>query len=393
MPGQAGRALLLSGLADGAPGLEARDAADPDQVLFRFTIQDDAGIGSISGAPVTALFPLEAGGGPSAYRRFAVVPGAGALFLLALDKDPLAPWQAGGNYFKLELPRGADEPPSLLARPALLPGGDGAIRTAYAGDRQGRLWRFDFSAGWRRGGMTPFLLFEAIGPEGEAQPVSTKPALVFAPRGTLVLFGTGARDAGAPGIQSFYAIRDIAAPDEPVSRRRLAARTLSDAGDGRLRIAGPSFRYGLTEEERQGWHIDFPQPERSVTDPVAVDGKLVFQTWIPGREGCAAGHMRTYVLEALSGLAIADQPTGSLSAAAWPEPLFLVRTALETGSANAFGRRMARSTYAIRPVAGPLGQEGSAAAPMEAFSSETPVGRLAWREVFNRTPLPQDLQP
>lgn len=397
-PGQAGRALLLSGLADGAPGLEAYDAANPERALFRFTAQDDPAIGSVSGAPVAALLQVEAGGNPAAYRRFAVVPGAGALFLLALDKDPLAPWQAGSNYFRLELPPGEDGAPSPLARPALLPDGGGAVRRAYAGDRQGRLWRFEFSPGWTRGGAAPpLLLFQASGPAGEPQPVSTRPALAFAPGGILVLFGTGDMHAVAPGIQSFYGIRDGAKLTGPVDRGSLSPRSLSDAGEGRLRIAGPSLRYEHSGKERQGWVIDFPQSgrsgERSVTDPVMLEGRLIFRTWIPASEDCGAGQMRTYVLDPLSGLTIGEQPTGSPSPAARPEPLLLVRTGIEAGVPDAFGRRMVRTTYAIRPPAAGAQVAGSAAAPMEAFSTETPAGRLAWREVSSHEALRQGLRP
>jgi Tfp pilus assembly protein PilX len=402
VPGQTGHTLLLSGLADGAPGLEAHDAGDPDRLVFRFTGVDDAAIGTLSGAPAVGRFHAGSDSARTAYRDLAVVPGVGALFLLALDKDPLAPWELNRNYFKLSLPvngEDAEEVEQRLAPPALLPGSDGTIRLAYAGDLRGRLWRFDFRADWAQGNApAPFLLFAASDPQGEPQPITTRPALVFAPRGILALFGTGAPQAAA-AIRSFYGIWDVPASRGRIGRHQLAPRSLSDAAGGRFVIAGPAFRYGLEEEERQGWYFDFPQSdrtgERSVTDPVTVDGRLFFNTWIPGTQACAAGQVRTYALETVTGLTLADQPTGAASAALRPAPLLLVRSILEVSAPDALGRQSARKKYTIPAAPGPPqpGMTAPASAPQFSWDWETPAGRLGWREIFNREELRQARPP
>src|SRR5690606_3134353 len=121
----------------------------PDQVVFTFDARDDPAVLPLRQPLSSARWRV----GGTEYRQFLAVPGAGHLFLLALDQPPGQAWVAGRNYHKLALaPDGADTASSeaALSAPALAPGNDGAIRHAYVGDAGGRLWRLDFDDGWQQ---------------------------------------------------------------------------------------------------------------------------------------------------------------------------------------------------------------------------------------------------
>lgn len=77
---------------------------------------------------------------------------------------------------------------------------DGKVDYVFAGDLQGNLWKFDLtdesSANWDVAyydGTTPEPVFRAMSPEGTAQPITTKPAVMWAcgDHGYMATFGTG----------------------------------------------------------------------------------------------------------------------------------------------------------------------------------------------------------
>lgn len=98
---------------------------------------------------------------------------------------------------------------------------DGTIDTAYAGDLQGGLWKFDLSdtssSNWKVAfGGTPLFRTQNLGtissPRG--QPITTEPQVAFHKLGgTIVTFGTGkffeVGDQSNTEKQSFYGIRDV----------------------------------------------------------------------------------------------------------------------------------------------------------------------------------------
>ena len=91
----------------------------------------------------------------------------------------------------------------------------------YAGDLRGNLWKFDVSStnlvDWTVafGSATdPKPLFQARGPNGEIQPITTKPDVMYHPKehGLLVCFGTGKflglTDFSNTDIQTIYGVWD-----------------------------------------------------------------------------------------------------------------------------------------------------------------------------------------
>jgi type IV pilus assembly protein PilY1 len=406
------RSVLVSGMGMGARGVFALDVSDPAafdgglRALWEFTEQDDPAIGHVSAAPLIAKIKVGMNGGAPEYRYFAVVssgvnnygqeaghtdPG-GALFLLALDKGATSRWKEGVNYYKLAAPASEATLANALATPALVTAGDGSARFAYAGDLQGKLWRFDF------GGKPPFSsapLFEARDEGGRRQPITQAPRVVFAPGGGyLVLFGTGKMiedsDLHPPDFapQSFYAVRDSAAsPPAAVSGRgELARRTLS--GSANYAIKGAGFDY-TGAGAKKGWYFDFPAArtdgERLAASPVLASGTVFVTTIVPGLDPCAVPATRTYVLDALSGFAFnadgvaaSDSATGRLTTAAAGALPMVLELGAFTGPRGATGGASATRKIGILHLQG-----GDAAPGVQQVDVSLPARRISWREVAN----------
>lgn len=293
--------------------------------------------------------------------------------------------------------------PNGLATPALALGPSGAVRFVYAGDLQGNLWRFNFTgdAPWGAALASDTPLFVAQDENGVRQPITTQPRVVFAPGGGfVVLFGTGKfleeADAAIGNFkhQSFYGIYDTTAAKYSVSSRaELAARSLSSGQGDAVTIAGDAFVYGLGDDEKKGWYFDFIDSEktgeRSVTNPLVVDGVLYFNSLIPSGDPCAPGGGRSYMLNTLSGLVPDAALTGQLSRVGMPSSPVPLETAVEIGDRNAIGRRIVKKTHTVFNF-GTGGSKG-VAAQAESGSQDIvlPAGRFSWREILNWLELKQ----
>lgn len=329
------RTALVAGLGAGAPGAIALDISNPGDfastggVLWEFGNDDDADMGYVTGAPQIASFRFgsDAQGRPQ-QRHFAILAsgprnvhrsdanGPGVLFLLALDK-PVTRWVEGENYFKLKTPS-----PTLqldgdaLAAPGIALAPDGTVKALYAGDLQGNLWHFDFSAVGSLQNLaqvTPAHLFTATDARGRRQAISTRPQIVHAPHGGfLALFGSGRlidnadldRRSFAP--QTFYAVRD-SGRDVDLNRSHLAARNVTPVsrdGINGVMITGAAPAY--QNDAQFGWYVDFPEArslgERLIYDPLVVQKQLFFNTLSTGAEACTAITGRSYRLDVLTGI-------------------------------------------------------------------------------------------
>jgi type IV pilus assembly protein PilY1 len=414
------KTVLIAGLGGGADGVLALDISAPDQfdqgggALWEFGRLDDAAIGHVVDAPLIAMFRMTAQRGVPSQRHFAVLsggldhPGRGALFLLALDqsdkstkstksaKPAAARWRLGTDYYKLMPPATDAVAGAALGAPALVFDADGAVRTAYAGDGQGNLWRFDFSATSPAGAAVQ-LLFVARDAHGVRQPITQRPNVVFASGGGyLVLFGTGKlnqtsdNDPASFKPQSFYAIHDPAhpsgapgkpgAPDRALvsGRAALARRTLTAVPD---RAADPV-------DASQGWYLDFSASsgERSVDAASLAGGKVFFNTVVPGSAPCTVAATRSYAVDALTGLAdgrsraVLTRPVSNWQAPPHGAPMVL-ETATEIGPRSATGRALVRQHYAVLAS----GNTGIA----QTATSDVPAQRLSWREIANWPQLHQ----
>lgn len=454
-PASAGEALLgthwktvlVSAMGGGAQGVFALDVSDPEAlaagrgVLWEFTDRDDALMGNVTALPQIARIrtgSAGSGGGLAAYRYFAVVASGlnnyaddghrsatarDALFLLALDKAPDQPWQLNLNYYRLITPVADPALAHALSAPALVNDRDGVLRYAYAGDLQGNVWRFDFNGGapWRDAvgpgaGAQP--LFVARDAAGLRQPITQQPKVVYAASGGyLVLFGTGKlmeqadRAPARFAPQSYYGILDSL--EQPAvlvgSRRELSERVLSGAADAAVfAISGAPMEPGS-----KGWYLDFARAadtgERSIDSGLLLDGLLVFNTVLPGADGCAAAVSRSYALDALTGLAAERATTaanehivGLIQSSYALTPFALPSMASTVARPDSAGQILFEKNYSIAnlgaqstPGAPNPASDASAAAltPVGRATSQIRAGRLSWREVANWRELHQAARP
>lgn len=413
------KTVLAAGMGGGAQGVVALDVTNPAKfgdstdAIFEFTDLDDPDMGNLTGPPTIVKFRVGTKLGLPEYKYFVVVPGglnsykddgdgkfnndgAGALFLLSLDKHPSAPWKLGSNYFKFRTPSKDDALQNGLSAPAPVVDANGAVRYAYAGDLQGNLWRFDFTgdAPWSGAlsGKTPF--FTARDADENHQPITAQPRVAFAPGGGyLVLFGTGKfieeSDAskGSFATQSFYAIHDTLEDAVVAGRSALSSRTLAPDKSGGLTVSGAAFLYGAGDKYKKGWYFDFPESdstgERNVTNGLLLDGLLFFNTLIPGSDPCAAGSGRSYMVNAISGLPPEGEPTGFMSAVGMLGSPVAFSAGAEIGARNAVGRREVKKKHTVFTF-GTGGAKGTAA-PAQNGDGETiaRAGRFSWREILN----------
>lgn len=420
--GQA-RTILLSGMGGGAQGVFALDITDPAHfadnggVLWEFTDRDDALMGNVTALPQIARLRINASStGKASYRYFAVVAsglnnyaadghasssGEGALFLLALDKPRQQPWRLQDNYYRFITPIADATLANALYAPVLVNDRAGALRFAYAGDLQGNLWRFDVDGGapWNKAvgpGPDGTPLFAARDAAGKRQPITQQPQVVYAERGGyLLLFGTGKlieqadRSAARYAPQSLYAIHDsLRQPAELVSgRHQLTRRTL--LGDP----AGASLTLeGATEPgDSKGWYLDLLHAgvtgERSIDNGVIEGGIWTMNTMLPAASACDPARSRSYVLNALTGLAQGHSVSVRLPPAPAPEQPIVGDLSLSYVGRPAL-LPLASSVSLPNPTGGvrvvrefALGHPGQS--PLGTVRSVTRAGRLSWREVAN----------
>ncbi|MBZ2206965.1 pilus assembly protein [Massilia soli] len=421
------RSILASGMGMGARGVFALDVTDPANfasgsgALWEFTEQDDPAIGHVRGAPLIAKLKVAVKDLVPEYRYFAVVASGlnnytdgdgdnaarGALFLLSLDKPASERWEHGVNYYKLVTPLSESKVANALAPPAFALAPDGSVRFAYAGDLQGNLWRFDFTGKppWSKAvgpGALGEPLFVARDDAGNRQPVTHAPRVVHAPGGGyLVLFGSGRLlenadlEAASHVGQAFYAIRDsVAKPAVLVAgRSELASR--SAGGTGPYLISGDALRFDGSGAKK-GWYLDFPnwrtEGERAAGTAFLASGAVMFDSVAPGASACADMLTRSYVVDALTGLAYtsagvsgAGQVTGEvIENAASLSPPLLFDMGMVAGQRSATGASVATHTVNI------VRMRGEGRAPLSRpITVKTRSGRLSWREVANWLELHQ----
>lgn len=177
----------------------------------------------------------------------------------------------------------------------LLRNDKGEITRIYAGDLNGKVWRFDYdstaaSTGWFKVGLSGNALFTATASSGTVtvQPITQAPVIYPHPDaagGYLVVFGTGklltSTDADSTGLQSLYGVWDKPGDIAPVSYSALKARTL-----GSVTGAGSATFYTISGADidwagaDRGWVIDMSVLSglRTVYPPLVVSNVRVLMS-------------------------------------------------------------------------------------------------------------------
>lgn len=154
--------------------------------------------------------------------------------------------------------------------------------TVYAGDLQGNLWRVNISSS-NPANWTVKLLFQARDKSGNAQPITTTPAVSLNPGfpqvlGTMVFFGTGellgtyntggkspasTADIASTATQTLYGVWDPPSSSTTYTRSSLTAQTLSQqnvncngTSDTVLEVSGNAVNLGTGTGKVDGWYVD-----------------------------------------------------------------------------------------------------------------------------------------
>lgn len=305
------KTLLVGTAGAGAKGLYALDISDPANFteatasrVARWEIDgSDASVGHILQQPLIAK---ARNGRWMVFSGNGLNSSAGVAQLLAIDAET-------GAVSRISTLTGtAASPNGLLGLTAISTAGDGVVDIIYAGDQQGRLWKFDLSAsdplGWKvayGSAAVPQPLFSAA----SGQAITARPDVTPHPAGGyLVSFGTGSylsrSDLGTTTTQSLYGIRDsgtTVSANELVGQSVLGTQT---GGDGRTyrfsthAVGRPSTLFSgddqITEAAfrtgKKGWRLDLPASgERIVTEVLIRAGKVIVSTLIPSSDPCAYG--------------------------------------------------------------------------------------------------------
>jgi len=249
--------VLVGGLNAGGKGLYALNITDPSSfteanagniVLWEFTNSNDPDLGYTFSTPVIARMangrwaaiigngynnsqPLSGETACTSRTSLYVQAPAGckssadghaSLFIIFIEGGTDGVWTAGTDYIKLDTGTGTAATPAGLSSPlAMDVDGDDIVDFIYAGDLNGKMWKFDVSsatpAAWHISfSGTP--LYVATDASGNPQPIQDAPEVTLHPNGgQMVMFGTGkylepgddSNSAATPfRTQSMYGIWD-----------------------------------------------------------------------------------------------------------------------------------------------------------------------------------------
>ncbi|MEI6547144.1 MAG: PilC/PilY family type IV pilus protein, partial [Burkholderiales bacterium] len=194
------------------------------------------------------------------------------------------------------------------------------ISMVYGGDRQGSLWRFDFSNG------TPANA-KGFGSDGTAlfttgtntRPISAAPRLVPHPLGgMLIIFGTGKLYDNSDSLniasQSIYAIWDKPKYSSgTVTTTQISNLTVATAAD-----ATRTIDTKVDWNSKMGWSLELKtKGERVISDPTADIGSLTVTSYAPSAalDPCDGGGMSyVYRFDFATGIVTAMQVSGVVGA-------------------------------------------------------------------------------
>lgn len=298
------KTLLVSGMGGGAQGVFVLDVTDPENfsasnVLFEFTDKDDPMMGNVITQP--RLVKLKIAGGAlkwfvavgSGYNNYvndgySTPSGSQALFLLSVDKAPGVAWSEGSNYFKISVPASSTSIANGLGNPGVARGYGGEAVALYAGDLQGRLWKFLFEDELSTSNIaadkfvktsagTKLAMFVATNSSGGVQPITITPLIASAPReGRMVVIGTGKfveqTDPDNVDVQSIYSIWDNAGyntADYALDKSDLQ-QVSATAGSSVVTVSTTSFTLGAGSGQKRGCYWELPTSR----ERIAVEGAV-----------------------------------------------------------------------------------------------------------------------
>ena len=192
------------------------------------------------------------------------------------------------------------------------------IKLVYGGDRQGNLWRFDFSSGIPAGAKG-FGNDKALFSTGTStRPISAAPRLVPHPLGgMLIVFGTGKlhdiTDGTDTASQGIYAIWDKPQyTDGTVANSKVESLTVKTADATRTINTKVDWN-----DKMMGWSAELTGGERIISDPTADTGSLTVTSYAPSAalDPCNGGGVSyIYRFNFATGIITGVQVTGVVGA-------------------------------------------------------------------------------
>lgn len=238
---------------------------------------------------------------------------------------------------------------------------------------------------------TPKPIFAASDEQGHRQPITARPAIVFATSGYLLLFGTGRLlesgdlTADTGNMSSFYAVQDD--PDKrrsTIRRNELIKRNADALANGGVKITGTTIPRAAGEK---GWYVDLPNGGERVLSAAEILGHFAyFDTVTPSVDPCRPPIGRSYVVDTLSGLPPTNVVTGlPFDPAKTYGPVTIPAGSSAIAPRDASGKmkieiRRVRVTAADTKAAPEKAAASDGNAP--AVQSMT-AGRLSWRELVD----------
>lgn len=330
------RSLLVGGLRTGGQGYFALDVTDPPTggtadpskiVEWEFSDYHDADMGYTYGEPIIAKanngewVVIVANGYYSTELDGRIGSGKAVLFVLAADD--------GEVLAKIPVGSGTLLAPSGLSTPVAVSDFDidnfpqqsngtdvdqYTVDYVYAGDLEGKLWKFDLSSTNPGSWGSPVLMYDA----GDSQAITAKPAVGTIPsQGSdpnnqqfrFIYFGTGKYiepdDMRDNNGQAFYGIID----EDTCSSSASACVTKSDLVQ--QTISGNTLSSNPLSSNDKGWWLNLDtgaSAERVVGGLAVVSNVVAFTSVIPNGDACSpGGESYLYALNRFSGGATSTQ--------------------------------------------------------------------------------------
>jgi type IV pilus assembly protein PilY1 len=194
------------------------------------------------------------------------------------------------------------------------------VQAAYAGDLNGKLWKFDLSntsiSGWGLA-FTGKPLFTT--PDPTNQPITAQPLLVDNPtNGKMVYFGTGkfneTSDKTTTATQGFYAVWDAEGGAGDYKIANLQLQSINGTFTGADGVYMTSTENTVNYTSQKGWYLPLSYGstmvgERVIYQAVYTLGRVLFTTaGVDSTDPCSSqGFGRLIELDALSGSELSYQ--------------------------------------------------------------------------------------
>jgi type IV pilus assembly protein PilY1 len=191
------------------------------------------------------------------------------------------------------------------------------IKVVYGGDRQGNLWRFDFSSGTPAGAKGFDNANSPLFTTNNAAPITAAPRLVPHPLGgMLIIFGTGklhdVGDSISDAAQGIYAIWEKPKyTTGKITTSQVPKLTVTTGGDGR------TIDTKVDWASKMGWWVEMVGGERIISDPTADIGSLTVTSYAPSatKDPCNGGGVSyVYRFDFATGVITGMQVSGVVGA-------------------------------------------------------------------------------